>query len=68
MLTSKQRAYLRAEAHSFSPIFQIGKGGITEEICLQLSNALEARELIKVRTLENCDFTARGAANAISEE
>ena len=68
MLTSTQRAYLRAEAHSFSPIFQIGKGGITEEICLQLSNALEARELIKVRTLENCDFTARGAANAISEE
>lgn len=67
MLTSKQRAYLRGMSHSLSCIFQIGKGGITQEIANQLSNALEARELIKVKTLETCEYTAREAAEIIAE-
>ena len=67
MLTSKQRAYLRSLANDLDPIFQIGKGGITEETCFQLSNALEARELIKVKVLENSGFTAKDAANEIAE-
>ena len=54
-------------AQKLDTIFQIGKGGITEEICTQLSNALEARELIKVRVLENSGYTAREAADAVSE-
>ena len=66
MLTSKQRAYLRSLAQKLSPIFQIGKGGISEEICLQLDNALRARELVKVHTLENSPYTAREAAEAIA--
>lgn len=67
MLNSKQRAYLRAMAQHLDPIFQIGKGGITEEICIQLSNALEARELIKARVLDNSGYSAREAANEIAE-
>ena len=67
MLTSKQRAFLRALAHSQSPIFQVGKGGLSEELCLQIDNALRARELIKVHALENCPYTAREAAEAIAE-
>ncbi len=66
MLTSKQRAYLRSLAQKLSPIFQIGKGGISEEICLQLDNALRARELVKVHTLENSPYTAREAAETIA--
>lgn len=54
MLTSKQRAYLRSMGNELEAIFQIGKGGITEEIITQLDNALEARELIKVKVLKNC--------------
>lgn len=67
MITSKQRAYLRAMAQNLDTIFQIGKGGITEEICNQIYNALEARELIKARVLENSGYTAKEAANIIAE-
>ena len=66
MLTSKQRATLRSMAQSLDTIFQIGKGGITEEICLQISNALEARELIKLSVLENCEYTVREAAEELA--
>ena len=67
MLTSKQRATLRSMASDLNTIFQIGKGGITEEICMQLSNALEARELIKARVLDNSGYTAKEAANEIAD-
>ena len=67
MLNSKQRAYLRSLAMGLDTIFQIGKGGITEETCLQISNALEARELIKARVLDNSGYTAKEAANEIAE-
>ena len=67
MLTSKQRAYLRKLSNPLTCIFQIGKGGITQEIATQLSNALEARELIKVKTLETCEYSAREAAEIIAE-
>ena len=67
MITSKQRAYLRAMANGIAPVFQIGKGGITEELCRQLENALEARELIKARVLDNSGYTAKEAATVIAE-
>ena len=67
MLNSKQRAYLRSIAANLDTIFQIGKGGISEEICNQLANALEARELIKIRVLENSGYSAKEAASGIAE-
>lgn len=67
MLNSKQRAFLRKMAQQLDAIFQIGKGGVSEEICLQISNALEARELIKARVLENSGYTAREAADTIAQ-
>ncbi|MDY3846069.1 MAG: YhbY family RNA-binding protein [Eubacteriales bacterium] len=68
MLTSKNRAYLRSLAIKEDTIFQIGKGGITDEVCRQISNALEARELIKAKVLENSGYTAKDAAEEISEK
>ena len=67
MITSKQRAYLRSLSQNLDTIFQIGKGGITDETCKQISNALEARELIKARVLENSGYTAKEAAAVIVE-
>jgi RNA-binding protein len=66
MLTGKQRAQLRALANDLEPIFQVGKGGISEEMCKQLSNALEARELIKLTVLENSGYTAREACDELA--
>ncbi len=68
MITSKQRAYLRALANPLSAIFQVGKGGVSDELCTQLLHALEARELVKVSVLESCPYTAKEAANIIAEE
>ena len=66
MLNSKQRAYLRSMASTLDTIFQIGKGGVTEETCIQIGAALEARELIKARVLENSGYSAREAAELIA--
>ena len=68
MLTSKQRAYLRSLASGLDTIFQIGKGGISEETCTQIANALEARELIKARVLDNSGYTAKEAAEEIASQ
>ena len=67
MINSKQRAYLRSLSQHLDTIFQIGKGGITEETCNQIFNALEARELIKARVLDNSGYTAKEAAAIIAE-
>ena len=66
-LTSKQRAQLRGLANSLTPIVHIGKEGITEAVVKQTDEALEARELIKCRVLENSMLTAREAADALGQ-
>ena len=67
MLTSKQRAYLRGLASKEDTIMQIGKSGISENLIKTISDALEARELIKLRVLENSEESPRSAAEAIAE-
>jgi len=67
MLNSKQRAYLRSLGNELEPIFQIGKGGLSEELLDQLDAVLEARELIKVRVLKNCLEDEEALAEEISE-
>ncbi len=67
MITSKQRAYLRGLANDDPAILQIGKGGLTENLCKTVSDALEARELIKLHLLENSGEIPKNAANALAE-
>lgn len=67
MITSKQRATLRSLAVNIPTIMQVGKGGITENLIKTVSDALEARELIKLGVLENCEETPREAAEALAE-
>ncbi len=67
MLTSKQRARLRAMANALDTIFQVGKGGIEDALVKGVSDALEARELIKLRVLDNAAYSAREAADALAQ-
>lgn len=55
MLSSKQRAFLKKEAHKIDPIVRIGKEGLGESISDNLSTALTAKELVKVKILQNSD-------------
>jgi RNA-binding protein len=66
MLTSKQRAHLRSIAQGYNAVFYVGKNGIGDELVKQLDDVLEARELIKVGVQENCDYSAREAADEIA--
>ncbi len=67
-LTSAQRAFLRRLAADMSPVMQIGKGGLSENLKRTVSDALEARELVKLSVLETADCTARDAAEALAAE
>ena len=66
-LTSKQRAQLRSLATNMDTIVHVGKDGIGDNLVKQVSDALEARELIKGRVLENSMLTAREACDTLSE-
>ena len=66
-LTSKQRAQLRGLANSIDTIVHIGKDGLGENLIKQANDALEARELIKCRVLENSEYTAREGAEALAK-
>ena len=67
-LTSKQRAQLRALANGIETILQVGKDGIGENLIRQADDALEARELIKGRVLDNnIEYDARSAAAALAQ-
>ena len=66
MLTSKQRAKLRSLAAHEDAIMQVGKSGVTEAMVKTVSDALEARELIKMRVLENAGEDVRDVAERLA--
>ena len=66
-MTSKQRAYLRGLANSITPIFQIGKNGISENLIKQIDDAIEARELIKISVLDTAPDDVKPLGIEISE-
>lgn len=68
MLTSKQRAYLKSLANKMQAIFQIGKGGVSDTLVRQIDEALEARELVKVRVLQNSPADVKQAAQKIAQK
>lgn len=68
MFTSKQRSKARSIAQTIQPVTQIGKGGISDNLIASLSDALEARELIKISVLNNIDEDAKTLAVSLAEQ
>lgn len=55
MLTTKQKVYLRSLAQKIKPTFQIGKGGLNENMANDIVNYLIKHELVKISILQNCE-------------
>lgn len=68
LLTGKQKRFLRKEAHHLQPIFQVGKHGVNEQMVIQIDEALEKRELIKVSVLQNCLTDKQTVATELSDQ
>lgn len=67
MINGKQRAFLRKLSHDIDPIFQVGKNGVEDAFLKQVEDALEKRELIKIKVLENSGLAAREVSDMICE-
>lgn len=67
MLTSKQRAELRAQANGLDTTLMVGKGGVTEQVIAEAVTQLDARELVKGRVLEAALMSAREVLDALCE-
>lgn len=67
MLTGKQKRFLRSEAHHLDSIFQVGKGGVNEAMLVQMKQAINVREMIKVRILDNCEVDKKEVAEQLAE-
>lgn len=67
MPTSKQRAILRAQSNGLAVVFQVGKGEIDDALVQSTADCLAARELIKMKVLENSPYTTREAAELLAE-
>lgn len=68
MLTGKQKRFLRALGTGLEPIVQIGKGGVNTNVIAQIDEALEARELIKIKVLTNSEDGPKEIAPIIAEQ
>lgn len=68
MLTSKKRAYIRKYAHSLTPLVRVGKDGFTDNIIQSILDAIEKREVIKVKILQNSDVDRKELAKLITEK
>lgn len=68
MITPKQRAFLRKLAVSLDPVMQVGKDGLKTESIDQINGLLEARELVKIKVLNNCDYETKELANLIASQ
>lgn len=68
MITTRQRSKLRAMAHYLTPVVIVGKEGVTEQVLKSVNDVLEARELIKIRLLNNCSLTTREVSAIICEK
>jgi len=67
MLTSKERAELRAQANGIDTTLMVGKSGVTDAVIAEAENLLTARELVKGKVLEGALLSPREVCDALCE-
>ena len=65
-LTGKQKRHLRSLGHHLNPVIQVGKDGISDALLVETDRALEAHELLKIKTLENCEDDIKDVAQQLA--
>ena len=68
MLSGKEKRYLRSLANTIDPVVQVGKASVNESVLFSLNEALEARELVKVKVLKNCLDEVKDVAQDLAEQ
>lgn len=68
MLSGKEKRYLRSLANTIEPVVQVGKASVNESVLFSLNEALEARELVKVKVLKNCLDEVKDVAQELADQ
>ena len=68
MLSGKEKRYLRSLANTVDPVVQVGKASVNESVLFSLNEALDARELVKVKVLKNCLDEVKDVAQELSDQ
>ncbi len=68
MLSGKEKRYLRSLANTIDPVVQVGKASVNESVLFSLNEALEARELVKVKVLKNCLDEVKDVAQELADQ
>lgn len=67
MITTKQRAFLRGLGNALDPVMQVGKEGLGDNSIATLNGLLDARELVKIKVLKNCQLSPREVCDRLCE-
>ena len=68
MITTKQRACLRGLGNALEPVMQIGKEGLSDNSKIALEGLLEARELVKIKVLNNCELSPKDVMKMVCQQ
>ena len=68
MLSGKEKRYLRSLANTIDPVVQVGKASVNESVLFSLNEALDARELVKVKVLKNCLDEVKDVAQELADQ
>ncbi|NYT19563.1 MAG: YhbY family RNA-binding protein [Methanosarcinales archaeon] len=65
----KEKLYkLRSEATHIKPILNVGKGGVSDQLILELKKTLKDKHLVKVKVLKSASYEEEDGIDSIAEK